>query len=163
MHTERCTHILHMHTERHTLHTHTHTKKTLHTHQWLSELTRSKASSKYMFIWRHRKECDAIVWLHFYDCLNTMFSQHILTLWSLLKRLSQWLSEPTRNKTSSKYMLTFTLTYKHMTHGKQSCIVIYFAHEVNTFSHREKIIIRIGWRWKSHDLVKLLKSIPIHL
>jgi len=35
------------------------------------------------------KECDVIVWLHFYDCLNTMFSQHILTLWSLLQSLSQ--------------------------------------------------------------------------
>jgi len=48
--------------------------------------------------------------------MKTMFSQHILTpLVSLAETKSehQWLSEPTRNKTASKYMLTFTLTYKN--------------------------------------------------
>jgi len=65
---------------------------------------------------RHRKERDVVVWLHFYECLNAMFSQQILILWSLLQRLSQKINDYvnlyTRTKTASKYMLTFTLTYK---------------------------------------------------
>jgi len=32
---------------------------------------------------------DVIVWLNFYDCLNTMFSQYKSTHWSLLQRLRQ--------------------------------------------------------------------------
>jgi len=54
---------------------------------------------KYMFTrygGRYRKECDVIVWLHFYDCLNTIFSQHtyINTLVSLAEAKSehQWLN-----------------------------------------------------------------------
>ena len=51
----------------------------------------------------------AMLWCkNLYDCLNTMLSQHQSALWSALQRLSQnimqWLSEPTRNKTASKYV-----------------------------------------------------------
>jgi len=52
---------------------------------------------------------DAIVWLNLFDCLNTMFSQHKLAHWSALQRLS----EPTRSKTASKYMLAFKFAYEN--------------------------------------------------
>jgi len=62
-HTQKHTHTHTTYAQR-TIHTtHTHTKKHIHTTHTLSELTRSKASSKYMFTWyggRHRKECDVI-------------------------------------------------------------------------------------------------------
>jgi len=51
------------------------------------------------------RKCEVIVWLNFYDCLNKMFNQHILALWSPLQRLSTNLQ---KSKLLSKCMLTFT-------------------------------------------------------
>jgi len=57
------------------------------------------------------RKCDVIAWLHFYD-----YPTHINTLVSLAEvKLAiehQWLSEPTRSKTASKYIKT---------HGSVSC------------------------------------------
>jgi len=53
------------------------------------------------------RKCDAIVWLHLYDCLNIMFKPTNISTLVYLESEHQWLNEPTRIKTASKYMLTF--------------------------------------------------------